>query len=90
MIHENDKQYLAEFSAVAGDVLVSRADADVHQLLLFDACKQEAQRRGSEWMPMSTFFRLLSATGFEHRARRRRFLGIDVRYRYRPQRIPRD
>ncbi|MFE0789152.1 hypothetical protein ACFW4T_28595 [Streptomyces mutabilis] len=82
MINEKDKQYVAEFTAVVGDVLVDAPGFSTQQTELFGACQAEARRRGLAFMPMGAFVRLLRATGYPRLARLRAVANIRVRAAY--------
>jgi hypothetical protein len=62
-----DRAHIPEFVAVVGEALEECPNAESSLLLLFGACKDAS---GSRFMPMSTFDRLLLATGYKRSGRR--------------------
>lgn len=62
-----DRAYIPEFVSVVGEALEECSNAESSLLLLFAACKEVS---GPRFIPMSTFDRLLRATGYERTSRR--------------------
>ncbi|MGQ4468919.1 hypothetical protein ACN6K6_007461 [Streptomyces violaceoruber] len=79
MIRERDKRFVAEFTDIVGEVLQAAPGGMTPAGTLFGACVDEARRRGSDFIPMGTFVRLLKETGYREPRHALGVVGIRVR-----------
>ncbi|MGK3943671.1 hypothetical protein ABK046_35255 [Streptomyces caeruleatus] len=72
---EADRAYVDKFVRIVSDALEECPNADSSTRLLFNACKEVS---GPSFIPIGTFDRLLSATGYKRAERRygKRYVGL--------------
>ena len=72
---EADREHVAKFVDVVSEALEESPGADSSLMLLFEACREVS---GPRFVPMTTFDRLLRATGYQRTGRRygNRYIGL--------------